>query len=130
MNIEIVRDFRLNIIMTFLTSRFLYYFLYYPVYYYTFEKRYYVFHLSTRFVCLCVCLSVCLSVCHQHCDEMAGLSNTVLSEAITLGNSSTLQHYQDDPFPFPFHMGHSNKITSWAIISKLMNGFTPNLTSM
>ena len=28
---------------------------------------------------------------------MAGLSKTVLSEAITLDNSSTLQHYQDDP---------------------------------
>ena len=44
-----------------------------------------------------VCLSVCVSVCHQDCDKMAGLSNTVLSEAITLDNSSTLQHYQDDP---------------------------------
>ena len=97
---------------------------------YTFEKRYYVFHLSTRFVCLSVCLCVCLCVCHQDCGEIAGLSNTVLHEAITLDNSSTLQHYQDDPFPFPFHMGHQDKITFWAIISKLMNGFTPNLNSM
>ena len=36
-------------------------------YYYTFEKRYYVFHLSTRFVCVCVCLCVCLSVCVSVC---------------------------------------------------------------
>ena len=42
-------------------------------------------------------LSVCVCVCHQDCDEMAGLSKTVSSEAITLDNSLTLQHYQDDP---------------------------------
>ena len=103
---------------------------------YTFEKRYYVFHLTTRFVCLSVCLSVCVSVClcvcvyHQDCAEMARLSNTVLSEAITLDNSSTLQHYQDNPFPFPFHMGHPYKITFLRITSKVIYGFTPNLTCM
>ena len=62
---------------------------------YTFEKRYYVCHPTTRFVCLSVCLSVCVSVClcvcHQDCDEMAGLSNTVLSDAITPDNSSKMQ---------------------------------------
>ena len=63
--------------------------------FYTFEKRY-VFspHHS---VCLSVCVCVCLCVCHQDCDEMAGLCNTVLSEAITPDNSSTPQHYEDDP---------------------------------
>ena len=50
-------------------------------------------------VCLSACLSVCLCVCHQDCDEMSGLSSTVSNEAIALDNSSTLQHYQDDPFP-------------------------------
>ena len=79
-------------------------------------------------VCVSVCLSVCLCVCHQDCDEMAGLSNTVLSEAITLGNSSTLQHYQD--VPFPFHMGHSDKITFWPITSKRKDEMTPNFTSL
>ena len=79
-------------------------------------------------ICLSVCLSVCLCVCHQVCDQMAGLINTAVSEAITLDNSSTWQHYQDNPFPF--HMGHPDKITFWAIVSKLMNGFTPNLNSM
>ena len=52
-------------------------------------------YLATRFVCLCVC--VCACVCHQDCDEMAAHSNTILHEAIGLVNSSTLQHYQDDP---------------------------------
>ena len=68
--------------------------------YYTFEKgiMFFAQPLSLSFsLCVCVCLSVCMSVCHQDCDEMAGLSNTVLNEAITLDNSSTLQHYQDDP---------------------------------
>ena len=59
-------------------------------------------------VCVSVCLCVCLCVCHQDCDEMAGLSNTVLSEAITLGNSSALQHYQDDLFPFPNTSNNTN----------------------
>ena len=36
-------------------------------------------------VCLSVCLCVC--VCHQDCDKMAGLTNTVLSEAITTDNN-------------------------------------------
>ena len=45
---------------------------------------------------LSVC--VCVSVYHHVCDEMTRPSNTVLSEAITLDNSSILQHYQDDPF--------------------------------
>ena len=63
-------------------------------FYYTFEKRYYVF---TQPLGLSVCLSVCLSACHQDCDEMARLSNMVLSEAINPDISSTLQHYQDDP---------------------------------
>ena len=64
-----------------------------PLQLYTFEKSYYVFYLTTWFVCL----SVCVSVSHQDCDEMTGLSNTVLGDAITLDNSSTLQHYQGDP---------------------------------
>ena len=53
-------------------------------------------------VCLPVCVSVgvCLSAYHQGCDEMAGIYNTVLSEAITLDNSSTLQHYQNVSFPY------------------------------
>ena len=75
-------------------------------------------------VCLCVCLSVCLCVCHLDCDEMAGLSNTILREAISLDHSSTLQHFQDDPFVDPAHMDHSYKITFWLITSKFMNGFT------
>ena len=61
------------------------------IFHYTFEKRYYVFHPITRFVCLsvclsvsvcvcvCVCVSVCLSVSHHVCGEMAGLSNMVSS---------------------------------------------------
>ena len=60
-------------------------------------------------VCLCVCVCVCkgvcvclgVRVCHQHCDEMAAHSNTVLREAFILDNSSTLQHYQDDPLVDP-----------------------------
>ena len=42
-------------------------------------------------------LPVCLCVCHQDCDEMAGLSNTVIYDVITPDNSSKMQHYQDDP---------------------------------
>ena len=63
---------------------------------------------------------------------MAGLSNMVLNEAITLDNSSTLQHYQDDHSVSVFvsYIGHQDKIIYWVIISKLMNGFTPNLNSM
>ena len=64
--------------------------------YYTFEKRYYVFHPFTRFVCVCVCLSVCLcvclSVCHHVCGEMAGLSNMALSEVNTIYKNLKLQH--------------------------------------
>ena len=45
---------------------------------------------------VCVGVSVCLCVCLHICDEIAELSNTVLSEAITLDNSSILQHYHDD----------------------------------
>ena len=58
---------------------------------YIFEKRYNVFQPLG--------LSVCVCVCHQDCDEMAGLSNTVLSEAITPDKSSKklMQHYQDGP---------------------------------
>ena len=41
----------------------------------------------TQSLGLSVCLSVCACVCHQNCDEMAGLRNTVLSEAITPDNS-------------------------------------------
>ena len=74
----------------------------------------------TQSLCLSVCLSlcvsvsvsVCLCVCHQDCDEMAGLSNTVLGEAITPDSSSKMQHYQDDP------------------LAGLMNGSTPNFTNM
>ena len=57
---------------------------------------------------------------------MAALSKTVLRKAIGLDNSSTLQHYQDDPFVDPKHMDHSYKITFWPITSKLMNGLTTN----
>ena len=34
---------------------------------YTFEKRYYVFHAITRFVCVSVCVCVCLCVCVSVC---------------------------------------------------------------
>ena len=59
---------------------------------------------------------------------MAAHSNTVLREAISLDNSSTLQHYQDDPPVDPDHVDHLYKMTFWPITSKLMNGFTPNFT--
>ena len=55
---------------------------------------------------------------------MAGLRSTILGEAISLDNSSTLQHYQDDLCVDPAHMDHSYKITFWPITSKFMNGFT------
>ena len=75
---------------------------------YTFEKRYYVFNLITRFVCVCVCF--CLSVITF---MMAGPSNTVLLGPNTLSQNLKMQLYtpQDDPFPFPFHMDRSDKIT-------------------
>ena len=59
---------------------------------------------------------------------MARLINTALSEVIILDNSSTWQHYQDNPFPF--HMDHPDKITFWPVTSKLMDGFKPNFTCM
>ena len=65
-------------------------------------------------------LSVCVCVCHQDCDEMAAHSNTVLCEAISLDNSSTLQQYQDDPPADPDHMDHLFKMTFWPITSKLI----------
>ena len=43
-------------------------------------------------VCLCVCVCVCLSVCHHVCGEMAGLSNTVLSEVNTIYTNLKMQH--------------------------------------
>ena len=55
---------------------------------------------------------------------MAGLSTTILREAINLDSSSTLQHFRDDPFVDPAHMDHSYKITFWPVTSKFMNGFT------
>ena len=71
-------------------------------------------------ICLCVCACVCLSSSlwpngwtYQHGIKWG------IKWSITLDNSSTLQHYQDNPFPFLFHMGHPDKITFWAIISKL-----------
>ena len=63
---------------------------------YTFEKRYYVFHLTTRFVCLCVCVCVCvcvcLSVCHHVCGEMAGLTNMMWSEVNAIYKNLKMQH--------------------------------------
>ena len=55
---------------------------------------------------------------------MAGLSNTILNKAITLDNSSTLQHYQDDPFTGSGSYGSFIQNTFWPITSKLINGFT------
>ena len=52
--------------------------------FYTFEKRYYVFHPITWFVCVCICLCVCLCVCHHVCGKMAGLSNMVSSKVNTI----------------------------------------------
>ena len=52
-----------------------------------------------------------MCVCHQDCDEMAGLSNTALSETSTIDNSSTMQHYQGDPLPDPNPVDHLNKTT-------------------
>ena len=46
-------------------------------------------------------LPVCVCVCHQVCDKMAGLSNMALSEAITIDNSSRMNHYQNYPNPDP-----------------------------
>ena len=61
--------------------------------YYTFEKWNYVFDLITRFVCLSATTVT-----------MAGLINKLSSEAITLDNSSRLQHYKGDPVPDPDYM--------------------------
>ena len=94
-----------------------------PLYNDYYAERHYVFHLPHS-----VCLSVCLCVCHHVCEEMARLSNTQLSEEITLDISSKMQHYQDDTSADPDHMDHSYKITFCLITSKLMNGFAPNFT--
>ena len=52
---------------------------------------------------------------------MAGPSNTVLLGPNTLSQNLKMQLYtpQDDPFPFPFHMDHPDKITFWPITLKL-----------
>ena len=41
---------------------------------------------------------------------MAGLSNTILREVITLDSSSRLQHFQDDQLPDLDHRDHPDKI--------------------
>ena len=89
------------------------------------RKALYFFDHATRFVFLCVCLSLCLSsgLWRDGCTQQYGIT-----WGFSLDNSSTLQHYQDDPPADPDHMDHLYKITFWPITSKLMNGFTPNFT--
>ena len=82
-------------------------------------------------VCVCVCVWVwvcvgggggggvclCLCVCYQDWDEMSGLRNTALSEAITIDNSSRKQYYQDDPNPIITLWIKLYQITFWPITS-------------
>ena len=106
------------------------------------KKKWYVLDLITPFVCLsvriclfvclfvCVCVCVCVSVCLSVITFAARWLNlatwcqvrSILSTRTWKCNTS-----HDDPFPFPFHMDHPDKITFLPVTSKLMNGFTPNL---
>ena len=84
------------------------------------KKRYYVFDLITR----CVCLSSRLWARWLHSATWCQVRLTLSTRTRNCNTS------QDDPFPNPVNMDHPDHITFWPITSKVMDGFTPNCTCM
>ena len=88
--------------------------------YYTFVKRYYVFHPTTRFVCLSVCVSVCvcLCVCESVIRIVTRWLDLVTQYYMTLLPLTTAQkcnivkmiRWQD-----PDHMDHLYKISHFGL---------------
>ena len=75
-------------------------------------------------------LSVCVSVCHYVWARWLDLATWCQVRLILSIRTWKCNTSHDDPFPFPFHMGHLDKITFWPITSKFMDGFTLNFNSM
>ena len=83
------------------------------------------FTYITRFVCVCLC--VCLSVI-TFVARWLDLATWCQVRSTLSTRTWKCNTSRDDPFPFPFHIDHPDKITFWPVTSKVMNGFTPNFT--
>ena len=77
--------------------------------------------LPRHSVCLCVCVCVCLCVCLSVITFAArwlDLATRCQVRSILFTRTWKCNTSQDDPFPFPFHMDHPDKITFWPVTSK------------